>query len=120
MTMRPLPPQKRSSTRSRVSSISATSARSSPSHRRCSIALDASSAPAVGEELVHVPRWSRSGARAYIPVKYLFSLASPWNVERSSLPFSIRHTTDSCTTCFSMPRTSAASRASRSTSGGSW
>ena len=28
----------------------------------------------MGDEEVHVPRWSKSGALVYMPVKYLFSL----------------------------------------------
>mmetsp|Transcript_9255 Transcript_9255/g.38930 ORF Transcript_9255/g.38930 Transcript_9255/m.38930 type:complete len:288 (-) Transcript_9255:651-1514(-) len=110
ITMRPLPPQNKFSTRSRTSSMSSISACSSPSHSLCTINFDASSAPSVGEDDVHVPRCSRSGARAYMPVKYLFSLCSPWKVERSSLPFSIRHTTLSCTMRSSRERTSAVTR----------
>ena len=72
--------------------------------------FDASSAPSVGDDEVHVPRCSKSAGRAYMPVKYLFSLCSPWNVERSSLPFSIRHTTLSCTIFSSRKRTSAVTR----------
>ena len=40
-----------------------------------------------------------------MPVKYLLRRRSPWKTERSSLPFSIRHTVDSSMIWVSIART---------------